>query len=318
MFLALETKQIEKHYQNKTALNKIDLHVPEESVYGLLGPNGAGKTTLIRIVNQIIAPDAGEVYFFGEKLTPKHIKEIGYLPEERGLYRKMRVDEHCLYLAQLKGMEKSDAKRSMISLFNRLGIDEFQKKKIEELSKGMAQKVQFVSTIIHQPRLIILDEPFSGFDPINTKLVLEEIELLKKQGCTVILSTHNMDSVEQICDNISLFHQGNKLLEGEVYPIQKEHSKQEFVVEFEGNMIAFTNALWIHFELLSHIRMDGQRIRAVVKAEKETTLNDLIKLVLPHVQIIKAEERLPSMKEVFIESIQSQEKSQEKQTESTL
>src|SRR5882762_6353455 len=219
----LSAKNIVKRYASHTALDDVSLDIPEQSIFGLLGPNGAGKTSLIRIINQITGPDSGELYFRGERLTQKHIEQIGYLPEERGLYKKMEVGEQALYLAQLKGMTKTEAKKKLKYWFEKFEIDAWWNKKVEELSKGMQQKVQFIVTVLHEPKLLILDEPFSGFDPINAKIIKNEILHLKQQGSTILFSTHNMGSVEELCDNIALINQSKKIVDGSVKDIRKEY-----------------------------------------------------------------------------------------------
>jgi len=216
----LHIKRVYKNYANHQALYNISLHIEKQKIFGLLGPNGAGKTTLIRIINQITAPDKGEIIFDGERLSQKHISQIGYLPEERGLYKKMKVGEQALYLAQLKGMSKTEALSKLKTWFIKFEIEQWWDKRIEELSKGMAQKIQFITTILHEPKLLILDEPFSGFDPINVKLIKKEILELREKGATIIFSTHNMESVEEICDDIALINKSKKILEGDVTKIK--------------------------------------------------------------------------------------------------
>ena len=224
----LSAKNIVKKYAAHTALDDVSLDIPAQSIFGLLGPNGAGKTSLIRIINQITGPDSGEVFFENEKLSPKHVEQIGYLPEERGLYKKMEVGEQALYLAQLKGMKKAEAKKKLKYWFEKFEIDAWWNKKVEELSKGMQQKVQFIVTVMHEPKLLILDEPFSGFDPINANLIKNEILNLKKQGSTILFSTHNMGSVEELCDNIALINRSKKIVDGSVKDIRKK-KKYKFI-----------------------------------------------------------------------------------------
>ena len=221
--MIFEAKNIHKSYHNHVALNDVSLSVGEQTIFGLLGPNGAGKTSLIRIVNQITAPDSGEILINGERLSPKHIENIGYLPEERGLYKKMKIGEQAMYLAQLKGMSKTDAKRELLQWFEKFEIGSWWNKKVEELSKGMAQKVQFITTVLHKPKILILDEPFSGFDPINANLIKSEIQRLRDEGATIIFSTHRMESVEEICDYIALINQSEKILEGKLTNIKEEY-----------------------------------------------------------------------------------------------
>ena len=225
--MKIEVINVSKHYAEYVALNNVSLSIPEGSIYGLLGPNGAGKTTLIRILNQITGPDTGLVLIDGEPLHPKHVERIGYLPEERGLYKKMKVGEQAIYLAQLKGISKPEAIKRLKAWFEKFEIGEWWNKKVEELSKGMQQKVQFITTVIHEPDILIFDEPFSGFDPINANLLKESILELRQKGATILLSTHNMNSVEELCDSISLINKGEKILEGKVEEIKRQHCKSE-------------------------------------------------------------------------------------------
>ena len=226
----LEVNNVVKKYGTKTALNNVSLSIPQGSIYGLLGPNGAGKTSLIRIINQITFPDSGSILLDGEKLSPAHVKHIGYMPEERGLYKSMKVGEQALYLAQLKGISKNDAKQQLKYWFDKLEIGDWWDKKIQELSKGMAQKIQFVVTVLHQPKLLIFDEPFSGFDPVNANIIKDEILELKQKGSTIIFSTHRMESVEELCDEIALIHKSNKLLDGSLIDIKKQYRSNTFDV----------------------------------------------------------------------------------------
>ena len=221
--MKIEVTNLTKRYADHLALNNVSLSVPEQSIYGLLGPNGAGKTTLIRILNQITGPDSGQILIDGEPLTPKHTERIGYLPEERGLYKKMKVGEQAIYLAQLKGIQKAEAERRLKQWFEKFEIEGWWNKTVEELSKGMQQKIQFITTVIHEPDILIFDEPFSGFDPINANLLKESILELREKGATILLSTHNMNSVEELCDSISLINKGEKILEGKVTEIKQQH-----------------------------------------------------------------------------------------------
>ncbi|MCO6499013.1 MAG: ATP-binding cassette domain-containing protein [Vicingus serpentipes] len=299
----LHVKRVYKSYANHQALHNISLHISEQSIFGLLGPNGAGKTTLIRIINQITAPDKGEVFFMKELLAPKHIAQIGYLPEERGLYKKMKVGEQALYLAQLKGMDKGEAKYKLKEWFQKFEIEGWWDKKIEELSKGMAQKVQFITTVLHEPKLLILDEPFSGFDPINTNLIKKEILELREKGSTIIFSTHNMESVEEICDDIALINKSKKILEGKVSDIKEAYKSNVFEITFLGNMIAFSNALWTAFEILESGQENG-RMKVVIRANKVSDVNQLIKTIVNDVQILSVHEITPSMNDIFIQKVQ--------------
>lgn len=304
--MIFEAIEVTKRYQDHTALNKVSLSVPEQSIFGLLGPNGAGKTSLIRIINQITAQDSGEILINGEKLQPKHIEQIGYLPEERGLYKKMKVGEQAMYLAQLKGMSKQDAKRELLAWFDKFEIGGWWNKTVEELSKGMAQKIQFVTTVLHKPKILILDEPFSGFDPINANLIKAEILKLKEEGATIFLSTHNMGSVEEICDNITLINKSKKVLDGKVSDVRKEFSKNIYDINFGGNMIGFANALWTNFELIEKESFDQNNHKASVKLLGNSTVNDLLKTLIENDIIIQeVKEQIPTMSEIFIEAVNS-------------
>lgn len=300
----LEVKNIYKSYAAHQALRNVSLTVPENTIFGLLGPNGAGKTSLIRIINQITGPDQGEIFLDGELLHREHIKDIGYLPEERGLYKKMKVGEQAIYLAQLKGMPKAEARKKLQDWFEKFEISEWWHKKVEELSKGMAQKIQFITTVLHEPKLLILDEPFSGFDPINTNLVKSEILRLKEQGTSIILSTHNMSSVEEICDSIALINQSEKILDGKVEDIRNKFGARTYTLEFTGNMIGFTNALWTNYELIEK-ESEGNEHKCIVKILNEkSSLNDLISVTLPEVQYTSIQPLKPSMNDIFIQAVQ--------------
>ncbi len=303
----LVAENITKTYQNHTALSDVSISVPEQSIFGLLGPNGAGKTSLIRIINQITGPDSGQILFDGNPLAEKHIEQIGYLPEERGLYKKMEVGEQALYLAQLKGMEKYEAKKKLKDWFERFDIAPWWNKRIEELSKGMAQKVQFIVTVLHEPKLLILDEPFSGFDPINANLIKKEILRLRDNGATIVLSTHNMGSVEEICEHIALINQSEVVLSGGVKQIQQDFKEGVFTVQFKGNQIGFTNALWTGAELLDSKESDGITT-ATVRLLNNTQPNDLLKAVIPHVEVLGLQEIIPTMGEIFIKKVQENNK----------
>ncbi len=302
----ISAQNIVKRFSNHTALNDVTVTVPENTVFGLLGPNGAGKTTLIRIINQITAPDTGHVLFNGEKLAPKHVEQIGYLPEERGLYKKMEVGEQCMYLAQLKGLSKKEAQKRLKIWFEKFEMGDWWKKKVEELSKGMQQKVQFVATVLHEPRVLILDEPFSGFDPINANLIKNEILELKKKGSTIMLSTHNMNSVEELCDHIALINNAKTILHGSVRDIRNQFRSGTYEVEFTGDVISFTGALWAGFELLEH-SSDGHHVKAKVKLLRNSTANQLLESVLPVASINSFRELLPSMNDIFISKVKETE-----------
>lgn len=298
----LTVRNIVKKYAHHTALNHVSISVPRQCIYGLLGPNGAGKTTLIRIINQITAPDEGEVFLNGEKLQPHHISIIGYLPEERGLYRKMKVGEQALYLSQLKGLRKKEALKKLKYWFEKFEIQTWWDKKVEELSKGMQQKIQFITTVLHEPQLLILDEPFSGFDPINTKIIKEEILRLRKEGATIIFSTHNMSSVEEICDNIALINKSEKILEGSVKEIRDQYKSNSYEIQFKGNMIAFANALWSNFELIEKTE-EGDLHKARIRLLQGSTPNKLLENLIPYAEIISFHEIVPGMNDIFIQKV---------------
>ena len=298
----LSAKNIVKKYAAHTALDDVSLDIPAQSIFGLLGPNGAGKTSLIRIINQITGPDSGEVFFENEKLSPKHVEQIGYLPEERGLYKKMEVGEQALYLAQLKGMKKSEAKKKLKYWFEKFEIDAWWNKKVQELSKGMQQKVQFIVTVMHEPKLLILDEPFSGFDPINANLIKNEILDLKKKGSTILFSTHNMGSVEELCDNIALINRSKKIVDGSVKDIRKQNKSNVIEIEFTGNMMGFTNSLWTFGKLGEH-SMEGEICKAQIELTPGSSSNQLLSSVLPVVEIHSFKEVVPSMNDIFIKKV---------------
>ncbi|MBW6484184.1 MAG: ATP-binding cassette domain-containing protein [Vicingaceae bacterium] len=299
----LHIKRVYKTYAEHKALHNVSIHIEKQRIFGLLGPNGAGKTTLIRIINQITGPDQGEIFFEGEKLAPKHISQIGYLPEERGLYKKMKVGEQALYLAQLKGMSKNEAKTKLNQWFDKFEITTWWDKKVEELSKGMAQKVQFITTVLHEPKLLILDEPFSGFDPINTNLIKKEILELRDKGSTIIFSTHNMESVEEICDDIALINKSKKILDGKVADIKNEYKTNIYEIVFKGNLISFTNALWTGFELLESKKQDDRIIAKVKGLRMDSSVNALIGAVLNDITIVSINEHIPTMNEIFIQKV---------------
>lgn len=301
----LSAKGIVKKYANHIALNDIDISIQKQSIFGLLGPNGAGKTSLIRIINQITAPDKGEVFFKGQKLEPDHSRYIGYLPEERGLYKKMEVGEQALYLAQLKGMSRHDALKKLKEWFIKFEMQNWWNKKIEELSKGMQQKVQFITTVLHEPELLILDEPFSGFDPVNANLIKEEIFKLRDNGATILFSTHSMGSVEELCDSIALINKSKKVLDGEVKKIKKQFNTNIYELEFTGNILAFTNALWSGAEILNKYT-EGETHKVKLKLLGKNTSNDLISAILPYSNIISFKEVVPTMNEIFIHVVGSE------------
>lgn len=295
----IKVDNVSKTFGIHKALDNVSIDVPEGCIYGLLGPNGAGKTTLIRIINQIIAPDFGDIYFKGKKLTSDDVARIGYLPEERGLYKKMKVGEQAMYLARLKGLSKHDTMKRLKYWFEKFEIQAWWDKKIEELSKGMQQKVQFVITILHEPELLIFDEPFSGFDPINANMLKNEILELKANGTTLVFSTHNMSSVEELCDNISLINKSKCILEGQVNEIRSRYKSNIFEVQFAGNLDEFKSVLNSNFELIE-VKPNHQSQTATVKVNKQVADNELLNLIIPKVHILSYKEVLPSMNQVFI------------------
>ncbi|MBP8944766.1 MAG: ATP-binding cassette domain-containing protein [Paludibacteraceae bacterium] len=297
----LEIKNIVKKYEHQVALNGVSLNVPENSIYGLLGPNGAGKTTLIRIINRMIAPDSGEVRLNGKIIKDNDLVLLGYLPEERGLYKKMKVGEQALFFAQLKGMKKNDALKALKYWFEKFEIQSWWNRKVEELSKGMAQKVQFIITVLHQPKLLILDEPFSGFDPINTDIIKQEILQLKNNGTTVIFSTHNMSSVEELCENISLIHQAKIILQGKVSDIKASYSNRTFKIRSLQPIKENE-----HFKLITQIQKDGM-IESIIKKKTNESNNVLLSELIQQTEIVAFEELLPSMNDIFIETVQKEE-----------
>ncbi len=307
----LDVKGISKSFYRKEALHNVSMSVYKGEVFGLLGPNGAGKTTLIRIINRIIRPDEGSVRLAGDLMTDDHVRQIGYLPEERGLYRNMTVYDHLLFLGRLKGLSKSDADQKIDYWLDYFKINDWRKKRIEELSKGMAQKIQFVATVLHEPKLLILDEPFSGFDPVNVELIKSTLMELKSQGRTIILSTHNMKSVEEICDHAVLIHNARKIVEGRVSELQEERKSGVYAVKFRGNMIAFVNALWAGFEIVSKQELGDDRYVIRVKMRNESTFDDLLGVLLGQVKIEAAWEELPGMQDVFIDLVQPKTESNE-------
>jgi ABC-2 type transport system ATP-binding protein len=298
----LEIRNVSKRYSNHVALNNVSIRVPERSVFGLLGPNGAGKTSLIRIINQITGPDSGEVIFKGQKLSPWHVERIGYLPEERGLYKKMRVGEQAIYLARLKGLSYHDARRKIQHWFSRFEMEGWWKKKIEELSKGMQQKVQFIVTVVHEPELLILDEPFSGFDPINAQLIRNEILELRNKGATVIFSTHNMGSVEEMCDNIALLNKSEKILDGPVKSIRKTFRTNTYRIAFRGNAVGFTHALWTGAEILDNHQDEDVHV-FTIKAREGITSRHLMDALLPYGELVSFNELIPGMNDIFIRAV---------------
>lgn len=300
----LEVKNVVKQYGDYVALNSVSLSIPKGSIYGLLGPNGAGKTSLIRIINQITLPDSGEVLLDGEKLQPHHIQQIGYLPEERGLYKSMKVGEQCLYLAQLKGLSKKEAKVQLDYWFEKLDIKGWWNKKIEELSKGMAQKIQFVVCVLHQPKLLIFDEPFSGFDPVNANIIKDEILGLKEKGTTIIFSTHRMESVEELCDHIALIHKSNKLIEGKLEEVKRQYRTNSFEVgiltdNVEGLMYDLTQKFTVG---PANFKSLNQELKLEIQLGTGTP-NELLQVLTQRGQVTHFVEKIPSVNDIFIKSV---------------
>ena len=289
----LLARNIIKQYENHLALDDVSISIPKGSIYGLLGPNGAGKSTLMKIINQITAPDSGEIFFDGEPLQRKHITRIGYLPEERGLYKKMKVGEQSLYLAQLKGMSKKDASEKLKYWFEKLDILKWWNKKVEELSKGMAQKIQFAVTVIHQPDLLIFDEPFSGFDPVNTSIIRNEILELKKQGISIIFSTHRMESVEEICDEITLINNGKSILQGEINSIKNDFKNNTYEFECSSENLVLEDFI--------DVKQHKNKYSVVIPNGKSS--KDLINEILKYTDILSFKEKIPSMEEIFIKKV---------------
>ena len=290
----LVVKNVTKQFENHTALDKVNISVPKGSIYGLLGPNGAGKTTLMRIINQITAPDSGEVFFNNEQLQKKHTCDIGYMPEERGLYKKMKVGEQALYLAQLKGMSYHEALEKLKIWFTKLDILNWWNKKIEELSKGMAQKIQFIVSVIHNPKLLIFDEPFSGFDPINAAIIRKEIENLSQKGETIIFSTHRMESVEEICDHIALINNSKTILEGPIKKIKKEFSNNYFKIKTKTNTLENNNL----FEI---INQEQEEFRVLLN--NGVTGREFLNYINSNYELISFKKEIPTMEEIFIKSV---------------
>ena len=296
-----EAKNVTKQYANQLALDNVSLSVPEQCIYGLLGPNGAGKTTLIRIINQITGPDSGELFLNGKKLMPSDVQLIGYLPEERGLYKKMRVGEQALYFAQLKGLPKAEAMKRLKYWFKKLDIIDWWGKKVEELSKGMQQKVQFVTTVLHEPKLLIFDEPFTGFDPLNTKIVKNEILFLRERGATIIFSTHNMESVEELCDNITLIDKAKTILEGSVNEIRNKWAANEYDLIFDGDVKIEGNG---HYNILNQ-QKDNNRSIFRLKTTGDVNTNEILQTAMKSGNIISFNPALPSMNEIFIRVVEA-------------
>ncbi len=296
-----EARNVTKQFVNHLALDSVSLSVPERCIYGLLGPNGAGKTTLIRIINQITGPDKGELFLNGKKLTTADVQTIGYLPEERGLYKKMKVGEQALYFAQLKGLSKAEAMRRLKYWFKKLDIVDWWGKKVEELSKGMQQKVQFITTILHEPKLLIFDEPFTGFDPVNANIIKNEILFLRERGATIIFSTHNMASVEELCDNITLIHNGKTILEGSVDEIRRQWAGNEYDLVFDGEVRMNGNGLY------NVVKQESDNNKSIIRLRTAGTVgsNELLQSLMHSGKIISFNPALPSMNDIFIKVVEA-------------
>lgn len=304
------TENVVKRFANHTALRQVSISVPEGRIFGLLGPNGAGKTTLIRIINQITAPDEGALFFDGEPLKAHHIENVGYLPEERGLYKKMKVGEQALYLAQLKGLPRNTAMEELKRWFRKFDIIDWWGRKVEELSKGMQQKVQFIITIVHRPRLLIFDEPFSGFDPINANLLKKEILQLKAEGATIIFSTHNMESVEELCDHIALINRSEKILDGPTNAIREQYKENVFLVDFTGQMNDIQPLFEQQFKLIDHKEQEGRQKIRVQLSETQTPNMLIAALLAKKAEIMAFNEKIPSMNDVFIRAVEENQPKQ--------
>lgn len=296
-----EATNITKQFGNLTALDNVSISVPAKCIYGLLGPNGAGKTTLLRIINQITGPDSGSLFLNGKKLTPEDVRKIGYLPEERGLYKKMKVGEQALYFAQLKGLSKTEAMRRLKYWFKKLDIVDWWGKKVEELSKGMQQKVQFITTVLHEPSLIIFDEPFTGFDPVNANTIKNEILFLRERGATIIFSTHNMSSVEELCDNITLINKAKTILEGGVNEIRSKWAANEYDLVFRGDIRVEENG---QFKILNR-QFENEKTSIRLKTPGSISANDILRNVMDKGTLISFNPALPSMNEIFIRIVGS-------------
>ncbi|WP_319591358.1 ATP-binding cassette domain-containing protein [uncultured Draconibacterium sp.] len=302
-----EARNVNKVFASTQALTDVSISVKEQSIFGLLGPNGAGKTTLIRIINQITAPDSGEIFLKGEKMNRKDISQIGYLPEERGLYKKMKIGEQAIYLAQLKGMSQRDASKNLKQWFEKFDIMPWWNKKVEELSKGMQQKVQFITTVVHQPKLLIFDEPFSGFDPINANLLKKEILNLKAEGATIIFSTHNMGSVEELCDHIALINKSKKIEDGPTDEIRMKYKSNMFDIKYRGEFKNIDQALGTNYKIISHDESEKANTLKVQYLNGNSN-NELLQAIMPAAEILAFEELIPSMNDVFIKAVEESNK----------
>lgn len=296
-----EAKNVTKQFGDFKALDDVSISVPEQCIYGLLGPNGAGKTTLIRIINQITGPDSGELFLNGKKLMPEDVEYIGYMPEERGLYKKMKVGEQALYFAQLKGLSKAEAMKRIRYWFKKLDIVDWWGKKAEELSKGMQQKVQFLTTILHEPKLIIFDEPFTGFDPVNANTIKNEILFLRERGATIIFSTHNMSSVEELCDNITLINKAKTILEGKVSEIRSKWAANEYELVLDGNVKILENG---KYNILNQ-EFENNKTTVRLKTVSDVSVNEILNTAMKSGNLISFNPALPSMNEIFIRVVES-------------
>ena len=305
--MLLDVQEVSKRYNRKAAIDEVSFGVKAGEIVGLLGPNGAGKTTLIRIINRIVEKDSGVIRYKGDLMQEKHLAHVGYLPEERGLYKNMTVEAHARFLGMLRGMSKTDVNQAIDYWLKKFGIESWRKKRIDELSKGMAQKVQFICAVLHEPDLLILDEPFSGFDPVNVELIKQEILEMKLKGKAILISTHNMKSVEEICDRVVLINHAKVILSGRVAEIQDTMKTGEYAVKFRGTMIAFVNALWTGFELVDKDVLGDDRFVARVKMRGDSTFEDLLKVLMGQVRIEAAWEVFPSMHDVFIHAVKEPE-----------
>lgn len=292
--MLLSIRNLGKRYADHVALSDVNLEIPKGKIFGLLGPNGAGKTSLIRIITQITGPDAGEILFDGEPLRLAHADQIGYLPEERGLYKKMKVGEQLLYLAQLKGMPKDEAIAKLKEWFIRLDIKEWWNKPVDDLSKGMQQKTQFIATVVHEPKLLILDEPFSGFDPINANMLKDEILAIKARGTTVLFSTHRMESVEELCDEIALINHAQVVLSGNKDEVQNRYKKNQFSIRFEGELMAIPGIEIVSHESTGH---------AILRFSEGMGTNEAIALLIQHIRLLEFKEVIPSFNDIFIQVV---------------
>lgn len=303
----LRLENVYKRFGESTAIRDVSIKLEKAKIYGLLGPNGAGKTTLIRMMNHIIQPDQGKIVLNGREMIPEDVFSIGYLPEERGMYHKMKVKDYLLFIGRLKNMSTSDCVVRVADWAERLKFSEWQNKRIEQLSKGMAQKIQFVAAVINSPDLIILDEPFSGFDPVNAEAIRKEINILKQEGKTILLSTHNMNSVEELCDHVFLIHNSEKILDGNLIELKRKVEEKVYSVQFKGVMLAFANALWAGYEILDKKELGGDRSKVWLKMRQGNRINDLFLAVKDVVEIEAVQEEAPSIHEIFISEVTKRE-----------